>query len=91
MGNQGHRHGRAQAFLLLLDTDKGTLEIMPFTDEERARSSEQYLATEKDIENKPWAQAVLVSVQSIRSLPMAFPNFYADTRLFIDAVRRAVS
>jgi hypothetical protein len=80
----------ASAFLLVLDTDANTMKVASFTDEQRARASEEYLTAEKQIEKKPSSQAVLVSVQSVRALRGAFPNYFADTRVFIEAVNRAV-
>jgi len=78
----------AQVFLLVLNTEQKTLEIVPFADEEGARASEQYLQAEKKIQVARNAQAVLVSVKSIRGLQAAYPNYFADTSAFIQVVER---
>ena len=53
-------------------------------------ASHEYMETEKRIRESESAQAVLVSVLSMKGLQSAFPNYFADTRVFVDAVKRAV-
>lgn len=84
-----HANTGASAFLLVLDTEANTMSMASFTDEQRAKASDEYLMAEKQIENRPSSQAVLVSVQSVQALRAAFPNYFADTRVFIEAVNRA--
>jgi Region found in RelA / SpoT proteins len=81
----------AQAFLLVLNAEENTLQIMPFTDEESARASEEYLNVERDIQRRSDVQAVLVSVKSAKGLQSAYPNYFADTRTFIQAIELAIS
>src|SRR6266571_4338178 len=81
-----HTTHDAGVYLLYLDTDTETIKVTGFPDSERARASNVYLATEKTIKDKPSAQAVLVSVESVQALRSAFPNYFADTRVFIDAM-----
>ncbi len=54
-------------------------------------ASHEYMKEEKRISNSESAQAVLVSVQSVKGLQSAFPNYFADTRVFVNAVKRAVA
>lgn len=86
-----HGAGGAQAFLLILSPATSTLQILPFTEAEGAKASEEYLEAEKRIERTADEQAVLVSVKSVKGLQAAFPNYFADTRTFIQAVERAIS
>ncbi len=81
----------ASSFLLLLDTQANTMHVKGFSDENIARASDEYITAEKGIKHKPSSQAVLVSVQSVQSLRAAFPNYFADTRVFVEAVNRAIS
>jgi hypothetical protein len=67
------------------------LEITGFSDGEQAMASKVYLETERKIKDRPAAQVVLVSAGSIQALRSAFPNYFADTRVFIDAVRIATA
>ena len=43
---------------------------------------------EKDL--GPNAQAVLISVDSMNSIRTAYPNYYADTSVFLDALEQAI-
>jgi len=81
----------AGVYLLYLDTDEEKISVTGFPDSARAKASDEYLDTERKIKDKPTAQAVLVSVESIQALRGAFPNYFADTRVFINAVDYAVS
>lgn len=81
----------AHVFLLVLDPAKGKLQIAPFRINQLATAQEQYLQAEKANENDPQVQVVLVSVDSIDALRRAYPNYYADTTEFIEAVHLEIS
>lgn len=87
----GQTTQNAGVYLLELDTDKDQIFVTGFTDSERAKASDEYLEAERKIRDKPTAQAVLVSVESIQALRGAFPNYFADTRVFISTMNHAVS
>lgn len=78
----------AHAFLLVLDPTKMELRVKSFKKDELLKAQEQYLIAEKDTRNDPRVQVVLVSVDSIDALRKAYPNYYVDTGVFIDAVAR---
>ena len=65
--------------------------ITGFPDSEQAKASAAYLSTEKTIKGKPSAQAVLVSASSTQALKSAFSDYFADTRVFIQAMQMAVA
>jgi Region found in RelA / SpoT proteins len=77
----------AAAFLLELDTGKKTLRTTPFKSDELQRASEEYLKIERETEGRPEIQVVLVSVESLESLKVAYPNYYLDTGAFIGAMK----
>lgn len=81
----------AGVYLLYLDAEQENIAVTGFPDSEQAKASEAYLETEKKIRGKESAQAVLVSVESIQALRSAFPNYFADTSVFLDAVNQAIS
>ena len=54
-------------------------------------ASHEYMEEEKRIRESQSAQAVLLSVQSVKGLQTASPNYFADTRVFVNAVKRALS
>jgi len=78
----------AHFYLLILDPDKRTLNLQQFRKEEAAQAQRAYDKAEKDTENSPNTQVVLVSVDDFDALPRAYPNYYVDTKEFIAAVIR---
>ncbi|HKF51612.1 MAG TPA: RelA/SpoT domain-containing protein [Candidatus Acidoferrales bacterium] len=68
--------------LLLLDTSKNTVGVTGFQD--RKEASRAIAEIEKS--KRADIDAVLVWVSSIRRLRVAYPNYYADTKKFIDAL-----
>jgi len=82
--------GKPSAFyhLLYLDAREGSLEILNFPFGELLKAQEAYARAEKRAEGKPGAQAVLVSVEELSLLRRAYPNYFLDTRMFLNEVRR---
>lgn len=78
----------AFTFLLVLDTDKHFLRILPFKKDQMGEAEAQYLQYEKQTGES--AQVVLVSVESLGVLSKAYPNYYADTTDFLTAVRQEI-
>lgn len=81
----------AHFFLLKLDPQARTTTVTGFSKKEIASATHEYLKAERAIADRPGAEAVLVSVGSLRSLRRAYPNYFLDTRVFLDAVRRATA
>ena len=81
---------RAHTYLLVLDVKQMQITVSRFGKEEAAESQQRYLEVEKENADKPWIQAVLVSVNSVSSLPKAYPNYYLDSSSFLQAVRFAI-
>jgi hypothetical protein len=82
---------KAHYFLLALDPVANSVTVTGYKFGELEEASNQYLATERAMSGKPGADVVLVSVESLASLRRAYPNYFLDTSVFIDAVKRAVS
>lgn len=80
----------AYAFLLVLDPVQKTISVTPFTKKAFPKASEQYLLVEKETADKPGVQAVLVSVSSLQALRSAYPNFYLDTKVFLETLRQVI-
>ena len=81
----------AQAYLLVLDADRKTLEIRSFKQNEMEMASQEYLLVEEKYSDNPRVQAVLVSVDSLAMLPSAYPSFHLDTREFLELVQSVVA
>jgi hypothetical protein len=79
----------AHAFLLVLDPNKNTLQVVPYLKDELVRANDDYLIAEKRTEVETNVQAVLVSVDSIATLKSAYPNYYLDTTAFVKALQEA--
>jgi ppGpp synthetase/RelA/SpoT-type nucleotidyltranferase len=78
----------AYFYLLILDSEKRTLNVEPFKREEAVKSQRAYDKAEKYAEGSPNTQVVLVSVEDVEALRRAYPNYYVDTKGFIAAVER---
>jgi ppGpp synthetase/RelA/SpoT-type nucleotidyltranferase len=77
------------AFLLALEAEEGEKRVMitGYPRSDLARAQEEYADIERAFQGKPSAQAVLVSVDSLENLGAAYPNFFLDTRAFLDALQ----
>lgn len=76
--------GQFKWLLLVLDTSAGTIRVSGFDDRIRADAAVSAL------EKSPEIDAVLVWVQSAKDLRAAYPNYYADTREFVNALDSAL-
>lgn len=79
-------------FLLQLRPREGRLLITPYQRRESEEASRQYLEAERQarFDFAEERDAVLVSVDSMKALRAAYPNYFADTRRFVNEVKRAV-
>jgi hypothetical protein len=77
------------AFLLVFDSGQKTIRVRGFKKADSIKADEEYLRVEKEFAGNPDVQAVLVSVDSLAALHSAYPNYYADTTAFLEAVRLA--
>ena len=78
-------------YLLNLDIQTEELTVTGFKFGEIENASKQYLAAEKAAKGSTRRDAVLVSVDSLAALPRAYPNYFADTRVFLDLVDQTLS
>jgi len=77
-------------FLLSLDPVGRTVEARGFKEDQSEEANTAYTLLEEANAAKPGAQAVLVSVDSIKALRRAYPNYYLDTTRFVREVTRIV-
>jgi hypothetical protein len=77
-------------FLLELNPGEKRIKVTGYVAEDLPRASRDYLNIEKAaIEGKSGLDAVLVSVESVKALKQAYPNYFLDTHRFVDAVEFA--
>jgi hypothetical protein len=77
-------------FLLELDAKERRLKVTGYKTRDLARASRDYMNVERAaIVQKQSLDAVLVSVESVKALKQAYPNYYLDTHRFLAAVEIA--
>ena len=77
-------------FILHLKPKENRLVVTSFPKNQSNVANDSYLMVEKSIDDDSDEEAVLVSVDSISSLKKAYPNYFLDTKLFANEVKRAV-
>lgn len=77
-------------FILHLKPKTRQLVISSFKKSQSKLANDKYLGVEQDIKSESEEEAVLVSVDSIASLRKAYPNYFLDTKAFVDEVNRVV-
>ena len=85
-----HAQRGSNYFLLKLEPSKGKITIEGFKRNQMSEASDRYLEVEKEISETKGAEAVLVSVDSIVALQRAYPNYFLDTTVFLQALQRAL-
>jgi hypothetical protein len=80
----------AHLYLLELDPFAGTLKITGFQAHEQEEADRKYAEAEARKRGGS-TDAVLVSVESVNSLSKAYPNYFADTRIFVELLNQALS
>ncbi|KAB8060466.1 RelA/SpoT domain-containing protein [Janthinobacterium violaceinigrum] len=78
-------------YLLQLDPERGTLMVTGYAEKQKDAASVAYMEAEERGKTKPGNDAVLVSVESVGSLAKAYPNYFADTRVFLSLLRQSLS
>jgi hypothetical protein len=77
-------------YLLELDPSLMQVKVTGYKQRDLALATSHYLDVEKTIAGSS-RDAVLVSVDSMTSLRRAYPNYFLDTNLFVEAVNQAIS
>ncbi len=81
---------KAHYYLLKLDANNSRLTVEGYKSSEFDKASKDYLAAEQEAKGRSGADAVLVSVDSLASLERAYPNYFADTRVFVELMNQAL-
>ena len=81
-----HTTKDAKFFLLSLEQEEKRIAAKGFLTRDSIHANQQYTEMEKRLADKPGAQAVLVKVDSVSALRRAYPNYFADTTKFIQAL-----
>lgn len=82
-------------YLIRLDIDKKKIQVAHYKKNEFEKANKDYTSEERGIiDEKQNAQVVLVSLESIKSLKKAYPNYFLDTNEFnkqIEKIRHTSS
>jgi ppGpp synthetase/RelA/SpoT-type nucleotidyltranferase len=85
-----HAVENAHWYLLELDPSEGLLVVTGFKLADLTAAEEAYAAAEKKQRAEQRGDAVLVSVESVQALNRAYPNYFADTRVFVELLEQAL-
>ena len=89
-GRNNSKFDKSGYFLLVLDTEKNILNINHYPNGEKSinRAIEEYMKIESS--KSANQDAVLVSAKSIADLKKAYPNYFADIRLFLSTLFKEI-
>lgn len=79
-----------QYFLLVLQPEQESLRITAYGEGQLVEATENYLTEEKNIAGTA-GETVLVASDSLESLRRAFPNYFLDTRTFVEEMDRLLA
>ena len=79
-----HATKKTQYYLLELDPSESQLTITGFKQNELQRAQIKYSEAERRVRERTGTDAVLVSVDRLTALERAYPNYFADTRVFLE-------
>ena len=77
-------------YLFILQPEQKKLTAWPFRDGELVQATEAYLTQEKNLAGTA-GDTVLVASDSLESLRRAFPNYFWDTRRFVEEMDRLLA
>ncbi|MEQ8848833.1 RelA/SpoT domain-containing protein [Botrimarina sp.] len=79
---------RGSYFLIVLDPELKEVSVTTYAKSRLEEASRDYAYTEREISEGTASQAVLVAATSIEQLRRAYPNYFLDTRDFLDLLSR---
>lgn len=79
-----------ERFLLRLDSKEQRISVKGYAQNDILKATQEYLLAEKETADKFEIQVVLVSVDSLSKLRIAYPNYYADTTGFLNAIKAII-
>ena len=79
----------ARYFLLELDPNAASLTVRGFRVDELLRATDRYAEAERRV-TEAGGDAVLVSVDSLSALRRAYPNYFFDTKVFLELLEGAL-
>ncbi len=84
------RNGRAAYFHIYLDLAGHNVRWNEYSADEREEAIQAYEEVETAIRRFTRAETVLVQVGSVEALRRAYPNYFADTSVFVAELKKAI-
>lgn len=78
-------------FLILLNIDKQDVQIWSYKEKYLSKATEDYINFEKKYKDTKEVDIVLVNAKSIKTLKKAYPNYFADSKDFLDKLNEALA
>lgn len=78
-------------FILRLDPVAKEVRVTGYRKGQLEQAQEDYQRAERRTFDQPGPDVVLVSVDRVNALQRAYPNYFLDTRLFLEELARAIS
>ena len=79
---------KASFHLMELDLSNSTVNLIPFTQGQYELAQSYYKMREIDTKDNPNIELVLISMDSIKDIKKAYPNYFLDTQAFIKSVKQ---
>ena len=79
------------SYLLTVDTHASTVSVKAFGPDELARANDEYEKAEDSERTNRSRNSVLAMAEGVIDLRRAFPNYYADTRVFLKLLREELN
>ena len=77
--------------LLELDLNKQELQVKTFSKNQKEKAFKTYFELERKLYDKDYYDIVLVSVDKIKNLQKAYPNYFLDSSLFINHFKKILN
>ncbi len=87
----GRKKTKAQFFLLELDIIGEKMTITAYTKKQEQRAIENYARAEKRNKDKKEYDVVLVGVDTVTDLRKAYPNYFVDSKEFLENLRKIIA
>ena len=78
-------------FLLELNINSENLNITEYSEKQTNRAIDDYAKLEKDNQGNKGYDVVLVGADASTDLAKAYPNYFGDTKEFIDILKKVVN
>lgn len=87
----GANSKQAKYYLVSLNLESRRIKTTRFSADQSEMANSMYLDAERGVEAGSGDQVVLVSVDSVRSLRRAYPNYFLDTKKFANILATIVN